>query len=252
MTCPSLFRRTYGAVALAAWVFSACGEVTLKTTGDRNPEGSADPSSPSCVPGTTRSCFLGEEALAGVGQCTRGTQSCLGLELGSWGSCVGSGTANEEVCDGNDNDCDGQTDEGLSCLGGSKSPIADVCAPYVGSCLGGTALTGGGTFTGTTCGQSDKFTPECSTVGTPEAVFHLPDLNAAGGSHGFTFTLTPGFIVSHVANDLSSCGDTVFAASNQTCYTSGVSIGVLWSCGAWFIVEKAGGGCGPFTLTANP
>ncbi|MBN1772132.1 MAG: CAP domain-containing protein [Deltaproteobacteria bacterium] len=44
-----------------------------------------------------------------AGRCTLGTQSCID---GTWGPCVGAVLPQRDLCDGHDNDCDGQTDEG--------------------------------------------------------------------------------------------------------------------------------------------
>ena len=61
------------------------------------------------VDGLTRSCYTGPAGTEGVGICHAGTQTC---SAGAWGSCTGQVTPQPEVCDGDDNDCDGQVDEG--------------------------------------------------------------------------------------------------------------------------------------------
>jgi hypothetical protein len=69
-------------------------------------------SSQECQTGETRSCNTG---LLGV--CADGTETCDAN--GFWGACVQDFQSSSEVCDGKDNDCDGDTDE--SCLNNAPS-----------------------------------------------------------------------------------------------------------------------------------
>ena len=57
----------------------------------------------------TRHCYTGPSGTEGVGLCQGGTETCIN---GSWnGICAGQVTPQSESCDGQDEDCDGATDE---------------------------------------------------------------------------------------------------------------------------------------------
>ena len=60
--------------------------------------------------GATQGCFDGIASQEGVGVCRGGTRTCEG---GVWSGCVGQTAPTREVCDEQDNDCDGQVDDGL-------------------------------------------------------------------------------------------------------------------------------------------
>ncbi|MBU0976632.1 MAG: putative metal-binding motif-containing protein [Patescibacteria group bacterium] len=83
----------------------------------------------SCDSGTTQSCG------SDTGICAIGTQWCEG---GSWGGCIGSVGPSTEICDEQDNDCDGSVDENLK-----KS-----CGTDIGECKSGTAKCVDGSWEG--------------------------------------------------------------------------------------------------------
>ncbi len=69
---------------------------------DDDCDGTADPTC-SCTPGTAIPCAM-------PGRCASGVQMCIG---GAYGACTIQPTA--EVCNGEDDDCNGAIDEGLVC-----------------------------------------------------------------------------------------------------------------------------------------
>jgi alpha-tubulin suppressor-like RCC1 family protein len=81
-----------------------------------------------CTNGQTRSCG------SDVGECQMGTQTCA---AGVWGTCDGEITPSAEICDGNDNDCNGLTDENL----GSTNCGLGVCAHTIENCIAGVPQT---------------------------------------------------------------------------------------------------------------
>ncbi len=83
--------------------------------------------------GLTRVCGSNE------GICITGIQTCY---HGEWGSCVGETQATLETCDGLDNNCDGQIDEGCECVNGTLQ----VCGSTVGDCEQGIQECVGGAW----------------------------------------------------------------------------------------------------------
>jgi hypothetical protein len=58
-----------------------------------------------CIDNAVQSCGTN------LGECQQGTQTCLN---NSWGECIGEIVSSLEICDGLDNDCDSEVDEGCN------------------------------------------------------------------------------------------------------------------------------------------
>ncbi len=84
----------------------------------------------------TRVCYTGPAGTSGVGLCRSGSQVC---SAGSFAACSGQVLPAAETCDGQDNDCDGSTDEGvLNACGRCGAVPEEVCDGQDNDCDGST------------------------------------------------------------------------------------------------------------------
>ncbi len=83
---------------------------------DNDCDGTVDPGC-ACVPGESRPCGSPDACQPGVQDCNADAQ---------WGACVGGIEPSEEMCDGDDNDCDGNVDEMSDDVGG-LCPTGQSC-----------------------------------------------------------------------------------------------------------------------------
>jgi MYXO-CTERM domain-containing protein len=89
-----------------------------------------------CAPdGAHRGCYAGPAGTEGVGECRGGVQHC---EFGGWGACRDGVVPRAEACNGLDDDCDRETDEGDPESGGScDTGLKGACAAGHLECRGG-------------------------------------------------------------------------------------------------------------------
>jgi len=74
-------------------------------------------------PGAQEVCYESDPGSVGIGECQLGMRSCA---AGFWSACVGQVVPVSEECDEKDNDCDGQTDEGVLSACGNCDPFCDT------------------------------------------------------------------------------------------------------------------------------
>jgi hypothetical protein len=103
-----------------------------------------------CIVGQTRQC-----GVSNLGECRMGTQSCLSQN--KWSECLGAIQANPEICDGKDNNCDGQIDENLTqpCYNGNGNTAG------VGVCKSGFSRCEKGKWSNLCIGEIKPMIEEC-------------------------------------------------------------------------------------------
>lgn len=170
-----------------------------------------------CAAGSSQNCYTGPSGSAGVGVCKSGTQSCTN---GLWGSCTGQTVPGTEICDSQDNDCDGQTDEKLTSCACTATEQACYAGPGgttgVGACKAGQQSCSLGVWgecigsvlpAAETCngidedcdGQTDEDLGSCDAGGNGGGG------NGGGGGQSGTLDGGLGDTASHVAQD-GGCG----------------------------------------------
>ncbi len=161
-------------------------------------------------------CEAGETRPCGVdtGECAAGTQTCV---EGRFGACVAARGPVAEICNGRDDDCDGQTDEDAGCCVprcDGRVCGADGCGGECGRCRAGQACDAGGQCLATgvglcgACVSSVQCTAEgtdaCLRVDGGEAFCSRPC--AAGCPPGYACLEGDG-IAPHCAPPTGDCDD---------------------------------------------
>ncbi len=78
-----------------------------------------------CADGAVQDCYQGPVGTEGVGPCVAGVSACVD---GEWQPCTGEVLPGPEACDGLDNDCNGEVDDGVTNACGLCGPDSrEVC-----------------------------------------------------------------------------------------------------------------------------
>ena len=115
-----------------------------------------------CTGAETQACYSGPANTASVGTCKEGKQSC---QNGYWGPCTGEVLPVTETCDGFDDDCDGELDEGCNCTDGQTQTCYEGAASNlgVGPCMAGSQTCSQGAW-GPCNGQVLPATETCDSI----------------------------------------------------------------------------------------
>lgn len=158
----------------------------------------------------SQACYTGDAGTLGVGVCHGGVEICSN---GIWGACQGQVLPSAEVCDGLDNNCNGQVDENIvrSCYDGPPGTVD------AGACVGGSQSCDAGSWSACT-GEVLPYSASCydGPPGTLDAGICHAGVESCG--HGCYGEVTPRpSICNGLDNNCDGVIDTGPCPANYTC-----------------------------------
>jgi hypothetical protein len=92
---------------------------------DNDCDGSVDEAA-NGSPILSKACYSGPDGSLGIGVCRNGTQLCIN---GIFGACTGEVTPTDEICNGNDDDCNGDIDNNIPGVGSAcVTRLPGICS----------------------------------------------------------------------------------------------------------------------------